>query len=174
MAKAADKTILVVDDEPNVRQYMAAILQDAGFQVKTAADGMEALEMIKQRPPDFISLDLVMPRKSGRRLFYELQKNKEWSSIPVLIVTAHAADEMGKEDLEDLLANRAMSGPGIYLEKPIKPAAYVRAIKEALGVDEPEEAGEDPAELREQLEDKLRKAGPGALREALEALKKKL
>jgi DNA-binding response OmpR family regulator len=67
MVRAQEKTVLVVDDEPNVRDYLAQILRDAGFQVQTAGDGGEALEMIRREPPDFISLDLVMPRKRGFR-----------------------------------------------------------------------------------------------------------
>ena len=57
MERAEDKTILVVDDEPNVRQYLMTVLQDAGFNVVTAGDGVEALEMIKRSIPDFISLE---------------------------------------------------------------------------------------------------------------------
>ena len=56
MERAEDKTVLVVDDEPNVRQYLMAVLQDAGFKVVTAADGVEALEIIEKSIPDFISL----------------------------------------------------------------------------------------------------------------------
>ncbi|MBU1674609.1 response regulator, partial [bacterium] len=118
MEQAADKTVLVVDDEPNVRDYLAMILQDAGFNVVTAGDGVEALEIIKKKVPDFISLDLLMPKKSGHKLLHELRRSKQWSRIPVLIVTAHAQDELGKADLQDLLDSRVMSGPGTYLEKP--------------------------------------------------------
>ena len=112
MAGPEDKTVLVVDDEPNVRLYLQAILEDAGFKVVAAADGEEALDIIRQKKPDFISLDLVMPRKSGHKLLYELRKDSVLSKIPVLIVTAHAKDEMGQKDLDDLLENRVMSGPG--------------------------------------------------------------
>lgn len=171
MARGEEKTILVVDDEPNVRQYLQTILEDAGFHVETAADGEEALDMIKASPPDFISLDLVMPRRSGRKLLYELKKNKEWSRIPVLIVTAHAKDEMGKGDLEELLKNRAMLGPGGYLEKPIKPDSYLHCIQRVLGIEETPVADEK-ANLRDELQAQLKQASPEALRKALEALKK--
>ena len=67
MTRPEDKTVLIVDDEPNVRDYLAQILRDAGFGVVTAGDGDEALEIIRENPPDFISLDLVMPRKSGHK-----------------------------------------------------------------------------------------------------------
>ena len=172
MERAEDKTILVVDDEPNVRHYLMTVLRDAGFNVVTASDGVEALEMIKRSVPDFISLDLIMPKKSGHKLLHELRRNKQWSRIPVLIVTAHAQDELGKKDLQDLLSKRVMSGPGTYLEKPVNPLNYVRSIQRALGIEETEETANKIA-LKEQLQESLQNASPEALREALEALRKK-
>ena len=172
MTRAQEKTVLVVDDEPNVRDYLAQILRDAGFHVQTAGDGEEALEMIRRERPDFISLDLVMPRKSGHKLLYELRKDRELSRIPVLIVTAHARDELGQGDLKDIVDNRVISGPGVYLEKPVKPLDYVRCVQRALGIEEtPEE--EDRIRLQEELQRHLPEAEPHALRRALEALKRK-
>jgi response regulator RpfG family c-di-GMP phosphodiesterase len=115
---------------------------------------------------------LIMPRKSGHKLLYELRKNKQWSRIPVLIVTAHARDELGKGDLEDLLQNRVMSGPGTYLEKPVNPLTYVRSVQRALGIEESRETTER-INLRDALQKNMQSASPEALRKALEALKKK-
>jgi len=139
--------------------------------VVVAGDGVEALEIIKNQVPDFISLDLLMPKKSGHRLLHELRRNKAWARIPVLIVTAHAQDELGKEDLENLLDNRIMSGPGTYLEKPVNPRTYVRSIQRALGIDETQETT-DKIDLKEELQKSLKNASPDALRQAIEALKK--
>ncbi|MBI4881339.1 MAG: response regulator [Planctomycetes bacterium] len=172
MAKALNKTILVVDDEPNVRQYLKMVLEDAGFAVLTAEDGVVALEIIREKKPDLISLDLVMPRKSGHKLLFELKRDKELSRIPVLVVTAHAKDDLGKKDLQDLLENRVISGPGTYLEKPVKPLTYVRSIQRALGMPEAEEA-EDKINLKEEIGKSMQGASPDALRQALEILKKK-
>ena len=171
MTRPQDKTVLVVDDEPNVRQYLAQILLDAGFNVVQAGDGKEALDMIRENPPDFISLDLVMPRKSGHKLLYELKKDRKLSQIPVLIVTAHAQDEMGQGDLKDIMDNRVLSGPGVYLEKPVKPLSYVRAVQRALGLEQTPE-DQDRISLQEELQQALPDAEPHALRRALEALKK--
>ena len=130
MSDTANKTILVVDDEDDVRQYLSLALQDAGFTVITAADGDEAMEKIKKQPPDLISLDLVMPKKSGACLYRELSRSKKYAEIPILIVTGHARDDLGKADLREL----TISGPGIYLEKPVKPHNYIAAIKKLLGM----------------------------------------
>ncbi len=170
MTSARDKMVLVVDDEPNVRDYLAQILRDADFNVLTAADGDEALEIIREMKPDFISLDLVMPKKSGHKLLYELHKDRELSRIPVVIVTAHARDELGSGDLQDIMENRVISGPGIYLEKPVKPLDFVRCVQRALGLEETEDDAERIA-LQEKLQQQLPRAEPHALRRALEALK---
>jgi CheY-like chemotaxis protein len=167
-----DKTVLVVDDEPNVRDYLAQILRDADFNVVTASDGNEALEIIREQPPDFISLDLVMPRKSGHKLLYELRKDKKLSRIPVVVVTAHAQDELGQNDLQDIMENRVISGPGVYLEKPVKPLDYVRCVQRALGIEETEDDVER-IDLQQELQQQLPTAEPHALRRALAALKKK-
>jgi len=172
MPEAKDKTVLVVDDEPNVREYLAQILRDADFKVLTAADGDKAMELIRAQPPDFISLDLVMPKKSGHKLLFELKKDRVLSRIPVVIVTAHARDELGQSDLEDIMENRVISGPGIYLEKPVKALDFVRCVQRALGIEETEDDVERIS-LQEELQQQLPKAEPHALRRALEALKAK-
>ncbi len=172
MPPSARKTVLVVDDEPDVRRYLATILEDAGFAVTTAANGEEALIAIRADPPDLISLDLVMPKKSGHRLLYQLKKHKAFSRIPVLIVTAHARDELGKGTLQELLDNGVMSGPGTYLEKPVSPLTYVRSIERALGLEPHDETG-DRLTLKQELERSLQGATSDALLRALEAVKGK-
>lgn len=171
MARAEDKTVLVVDDEPDVRGYLKMILEDAGFRVVTAQDGDEALTRIRESPPDFISLDLIMPRKSGHKLLFELKRDRQLSRIPVLVVTAHARDELGRKDLEEILESAVMSGPGTYLEKPVDPESYVRAICRAVGVD-PTTHKTTRGALKEELEHSMQGAEPAALREALAALRR--
>jgi len=163
------KRVLVVDDESDVRWYLENALADAGFFVETAADGLEALEMIRRNPPDLISLDLVMPRHSGARFYRELQKDKQLSKIPVLIVTGHGRDELGKADFEEM----TMSGPGIYLEKPVRPATYVAAVRRLLGMELQETPEPEPGDLRRELSRALSGADRDALQRALDALHRK-
>ncbi|MFC1514020.1 response regulator, partial [candidate division KSB1 bacterium] len=153
MNKPEDKTILIVDDEPDVVNFFKSVLEDAGFKVETASNGFEALEKVKNNKPDFISLDLVMPEKSGIKFYYELRKNKEWSKIPVIIVTAHANDEFGKTDFSDLMKGKVISGPATYLEKPIKSEKYVNTVKRILGL--PETEITDKAGSKEDLQNEL-------------------
>ena len=123
MAKPEDKTVLVVDDEEDVREYFAMALEDAGFDVQRAENGNQALEKIKEKTPDFISLDLVMPEKSGIKLLYELRQNNEWKKIPFVVVTAHARDDAGRGDLEEILSSRTFSGPKIVLNSSMMKSA---------------------------------------------------
>lgn len=171
MANPAEKTILVVDDEEDVRNFLALALTEAGFKVRTAADGFEALEAVKKQTPDLISLDLVMPKKSGAKFHRELVKNKAWARIPIIIVTGHARDDLGKADLKEL----TMSGPGIYLEKPVKPESYVAAVKGLLNI---ESGGEekklaDQVKLQNDLKNLIDEADPDTLKRLKELLNKK-
>jgi len=83
MDNNSKKRILVVDDESDVREYLQLALEDAGFEVETACDGLEALEKVRKNPPNLISLDLVMPKHSGVKFYRDIQKDKEYSKIPV-------------------------------------------------------------------------------------------
>jgi CheY-like chemotaxis protein len=167
---AARRTVLVVDDEADVRNFLRIALLEAGFEVVTASDGFEALEQVKKQIPDLISLDLVMPKKSGAKFHRELTKNREWAKIPVIIVTGHARDDLGKADLKEL----TMSGPGVYLEKPVKPDNYVAAIKQMLGMDATEEERglAEKVELQSDLKNMIDEADPDTLRKLREMLRK--
>jgi len=171
MTDPAEKNILVVDDEEDVRDFLKLALTEAGFTVRTASDGLEALEEVKKRVPDLISLDLVMPKKSGAKFHRELTKNKAWAKIPIIIVTGHARDDLGKADLREL----TMSGPGIYLEKPIKPDRYVAAVKQVLGLETSAEEKDlaDQVGLQSELKNLIDDADPETLRQLKEMLNKK-
>jgi len=171
MANAKTKTILVVDDEEDVRRYLTLALEDAGFTVVTAVDGFDALEKIKIQPPDLISLDLVMPKKSGARLYRELSKHPQWSKIPVMIVTGHAQDELGKADLREL----TISGPGIYLEKPVKPHNYIAAIKKLLSMElnDVDRTRAHEVELQSELKQLIDESDAATLEQIKALMKKK-
>lgn len=164
-----NKTILVVDDEPDVRTFFETALRDAGFEVLTAGDGDAALDILNENKPDLISLDLVMPKKSGVKLYHEIRRNRDLRKIPVIVVTAHAHDEMGSSDLSAILDDSTISGPGIYLEKPVTATKYVNSIKKTLGI-EVQEEDDDPVKLKEEIAGKLKDTDPDKLRKMLDML----
>lgn len=171
MTESEKKRILVVDDEADIRNFLRMALTEAGFEVVTASDGLEAMEKVKEQRPDLISLDLVMPKRSGARFYREMTKSKEYSCIPVIIVTGHARDDLGKSDLKEL----TMSGPGIYLEKPVRPDNYVAAVKKLLGMDTTEDEKQlaTQVEIQNELKNIIDSADPNTLQQLKELLSKK-
>ena len=173
MAEPKDFLVLVVDDEDDIRRYLSVALEDAGFQVETAQSGKEALEKVKERRPDFISLDLVMPGGSGIAFLHDLRRNREWINIPVMVVTGHARDELGRADLSQALEGKLLSGPGMYLEKPVTPGKYIAAVQRTLGLQTEEPSVSEEESLRAEASDALKNIPAGKLEEVLALLKRK-
>jgi len=166
-----DMTVLVVDDEMDIATYLASVLEDAGMNVVVAHDGIQALEVIRNQPIDLISLDLVMPRKSGIRLLMDLRKDRQLSRIPVVIVTAHARDAGVRQDLDRALADSTMTGPSMYLEKPVTPRRYLQGIAEILGV-AVDSAVQTPESLRDEARTLLDTVDEATLENLVDQLRK--
>ncbi|MBN2420176.1 MAG: response regulator [Deltaproteobacteria bacterium] len=83
-----DKYILVVDDDPDLVETIALMLESKGCEVGKAYDGIEGEESIKERRPDLVILDIMMPRKDGYALCAELKANEATRDIPVILLTA--------------------------------------------------------------------------------------
>ena len=115
------RTVLVIDDEETIRDVLGRFLGKAGYDVKTARDGAAALEMVHTGfRPDVIVLDLMMPVMSGFEVLSALRVNPEWSTIPVVILTA----TMGYS-AEHLQA-------AAVLAKPFDSATVQAAVEKAL------------------------------------------
>jgi len=83
----AKKYVLVVDDDPDMVETVAMMLESKGFEVGKAYDGIEGEESIRKRMPDVLVLDVMMPRKNGYVLCAELKKDKQTRDIPVILLT---------------------------------------------------------------------------------------
>ena len=150
MDKAEDKTVLIVEDEPDVQAFLAATLEDAGFKVTTASNGQDAYNRVKETKPDAITLDLVMPRQSGVAFYKRLRANAKFATIPVLIITAHARDDLGQEDFNEIMKGKEVPPPQGYLEKPVEPVDLIHKIAGLLQVEvqDDDARGEVLAKLR--------------------------
>ncbi len=82
------KYVLIVDDDPDMVETVCMMLENKGFEVGKAYDGIEAEESIRQRRPDLLVLDVMMPRKNGYVLCSELKNNQDTRSIPIILLTA--------------------------------------------------------------------------------------
>jgi CheY-like chemotaxis protein len=150
MDKAEDKTVLIVEDEPDVQAFLAATLEDAGFKVTTASNGQDAYNRVKEAKPDAITLDLVMPRQSGVAFYKRLRANSKFATIPVLIITAHARDDLGQEDFNEIMKGKEVPPPQGYLEKPVEPVDLIHKMADLLQVEvqDDDARGEVLAKLR--------------------------
>ncbi len=114
--------ILVVDDEPDVREFLSSYLEDVGYGVRTAEDGNAAMAQIKDRKPDLILLDLMMPEETGTGLFRKLHDKKEYKEIPVIVISGAAGRDV------------AVSKSVPVFDKPIDKEGLLAAVQEAIGV----------------------------------------
>src|SRR5271168_2114507 len=91
-----DKTIMIVDDDDNIRELLEFVLKKEGFQVIQAADGEEALQKIPTGKPDLILLDLMLPRYGGFEVLRQLQAN-QITKVPVLVLSGRYTDRSTAE-----------------------------------------------------------------------------
>jgi CheY-like chemotaxis protein len=120
------KTILVIDDEDNVREVTSMSLElMGGWQTLTASSGAEGIEIAKREKPDAILLDVMMPGMDGPTTFRALQQDETTRTIPVLLLTAkvQAADRARFADL----------GVAGVISKPFDPAVLPTDVSTALG-----------------------------------------
>jgi len=127
------KKILVIDDEPDMVTFLATLLEDNGYEILTASDGDEGLTKIRNEKPDLVSLDLLMPNKTGIKMFRELRRDPEISATPVVMVTGFATDDAPNMDFKKWIHQRSIRPPEAYIEKPVDKDALLKEIKRILG-----------------------------------------
>ena len=122
------KTILVVDDDPDAREFLVTVLEDNGFAAVTANDGTEAIAMIDESVPDLISLDIAMPEKSGVAVYRKLKEDDRLQNIPVIIITG-ISDDFKKF----ISTRRQVPPPDGYISKPVDHEQFLKMVRELLG-----------------------------------------
>lgn len=104
--------ILVVDDSPTERWFLADLIAKGGYQVTTAANGEEALEMVRTNPPSLIVLDVVMPGQSGFQLTRTLARDPETQAIPIILCSSKNSETDRIWGLRQ--------GASAYVTKPVR------------------------------------------------------
>ena len=120
----AEKTILVADDETHILHVVSLKLRNAGFNVLTARDGQEALELAQQEQPDLIITDYHMPQLSGLELCQRLKQDPATSGIPAIMLTARGY-HLEPHDTQQ-------SGILRMLSKPFSPRQLLTTVNEML------------------------------------------
>jgi len=123
--------ILVVDDDPDMRDAITIILESQGYQIVTAQDGVEALANLKAEKPDLMMLDLLMPKMDGFAVLKELE-DARWSKyreIPILILSSVREEASRRRyELETALTLEVDD----YVEKPIAPDILLERVGKLL------------------------------------------
>lgn len=128
---AAPKTILVVDDDPDIVETSKTILEKAGYKVDTAENGTQALEKAKASRADLVLLDIMMDKETeGFHVAYNLKGDDKTKAMKILVLTNVAKKsgfKFSPETDEDYLP---VDG---FMEKPIEPKKLLSTVKELLG-----------------------------------------
>ena len=125
------KTILVVEDDPDTLVYFRTLLEDHGYRVVTAQDAAAALNLVSEGRPDLITLDINLPESSadasGVKFYRWMKESEEWKHIPVIIVTG-----MMREFQRFISTRRQVPPPEGYLSKPIQQADLLAEVDRHL------------------------------------------
>ena len=124
------RKIIAADDEAHILHIVSMKLRNAGYEVITAMDGEEALDLCQSERPDMLITDYQMPYMSGLELCKELRRDESTRSIPALMLTARGFDIESDEMTE--------AGISAVLAKPFSPREVLQRVKELIG--EPNEA----------------------------------
>lgn len=117
------KQILVVDDNPDSREMLSFILAGEGFSVLTAEDGLEALELVKDVPPDLILTDIHMPNIDGIELTKQLREQFKSTALPIVIVTAFCGE---------IVSKAIEAGADGVVQKPLYSDSLLTLVKQIL------------------------------------------
>ena len=119
------KRVLIVDDEQDMVFGLQMMLEAGGFEVISAFDGQEALLKAREKNPDLIVLDLMLPKLDGYKVCRMLKFDEKYRKIPIIMLTARTSEDEEKMGFE--------VGANAYLTKPFEQDALLAKIKELLG-----------------------------------------
>ncbi len=122
--KIALPKVLIVDDSLSVRSSLTQLMTDGGYQVVTARDGLEAVNMLETEAPDIVLTDLEMPRMNGLDLVGYIRNSKQWNPLPVVMITSRT---MAKHRQQ-----AEQAGVNSYITKPFTEDEVLASIDREL------------------------------------------
>jgi chemosensory pili system protein ChpA (sensor histidine kinase/response regulator) len=120
-----EKVVILADDSISIRKFVGRMLEKAGYRVRLAGDGLEALEIALQSRCDLIITDLEMPRTNGYELMMHLRQTPETKHIPVMVVTSRAGAKHRDRAIKE--------GARAFLTKPVQDEQLIAAVRELIG-----------------------------------------
>jgi len=136
------KTILIIDDEPDIRDYLVAVLKDHDYTPYALGESDLILEAVIKHRPDLIILDVMMPERSGISVYIELRTTAETAHIPIALLTGLTANTLyARTGLLQLLETESIPPPNGFIDKPIDIPSLLSSIKSLL------DEGRDPSDV---------------------------
>jgi chemosensory pili system protein ChpA (sensor histidine kinase/response regulator) len=120
-----EKLVVLADDSISVRKFVGRMLEKAGYRVKLACDGLEALEIASSNDCDLVITDLEMPRTNGYELMMHLRQTPSTSKVPVMVVTSRAGAKHRDRALKE--------GAAAFMVKPVQEETFVAQVVELIG-----------------------------------------
>jgi CheY-like chemotaxis protein len=121
------KKVLIIDDEKDMRVYLEAFFRKEGYETATAENGDEGLWLAEANRPDLITLDILMPKKSGIKAYRGLRSANETKDIPIIVLTGLTRLDDFFGDLGDL------PQPDALVEKPIDREEFAKQVERLVG-----------------------------------------
>jgi CheY-like chemotaxis protein len=122
---AEHPVVLVADDDEDILALVGLRLERAGYEVITAKDGVDALDIVGSRTPDIAVVDVMMPRMDGHELVRRLRERPDTAEMPILVLTAAVHDRVADASVE--------AGADAHMRKPFSPRDLVAKLDELLG-----------------------------------------
>ena len=128
------KKVLIIDDEKDMRVYLEALFRKEGFETASAENGDEGLWLAEANRPDLITLDILMPKKSGIAFYQEYKLDDSFKDIPAIFISAFSlARDFHSRSFRKLIPDERVPEPAAYIEKPVKVDKLLEVIEHTIG-----------------------------------------
>jgi two-component system, OmpR family, alkaline phosphatase synthesis response regulator PhoP len=122
----ANGSVLVVDDEPNIALSLEYLMKEQGFEVRVARDGEAALEALRERLPDVMLLDVMLPKRDGYEVCQTVRSTPEWSKLRIIMLTAKGRAIEQEKGLA--------LGADDYITKPFSTRQVIERVRQYMPV----------------------------------------
>jgi len=119
------RSVLVVDDEPNIVLSLEFLMKQAGLEVRTASDGKAALAAVRSAAPDLVLLDISMPNGDGFEICRKIRDNPDWKGVRIIMLTAKGRDSEREKGLA--------AGADDYITKPFSTHDVLERVQDLIG-----------------------------------------
>jgi twitching motility two-component system response regulator PilH len=128
------KRVLVVDDEMDVRTFISTLLDSNGYKVVVAENGEQGWAKFNEKKPDLVTLDVMMPKESGIKMYRDIKTDPALADVPVLVISGLARKTfLHSQKVLDQFKNQSVPEPEGYIEKPPEPEELLGEVKRIIG-----------------------------------------